>query len=140
MTKERNLATPCGLYCGACFALLDGKCHGCACVCGECAESWQENHCDIAICARDRKLESCANCAEMPCTRLIQFCHDPFWVTHAVVIDNLHRRKRLGTKAWLEEQKAFWSNEENLKKEISQFKMCGLCWKEWKQRAENGEG
>jgi hypothetical protein len=42
---------------------------------------------------------------------LIQFCYNPVWLHHLPVIENLRRRKTIGTGRWLKEQKRTWSNE-----------------------------
>ena len=115
MTHEADvtLAPPCGLYCGICGARASYDCHGCGCDCGMCAGQGHATSCKIARCAAERKVDSCADCKEFACTRLIQFCYDPIWRTHAPVIENLRRRKTVGTKAWLAEQEEFWKDEKH---------------------------
>ena len=100
----------CGLYCDICKSKIDGECHGCGCSCGKCAGAAHRSSCTIAKCAAERKLESCADCKDLPCTRVIQFAHDPIWRTHSVCVENLRRRKAIGTAAWLKEQEAFWKD------------------------------
>jgi hypothetical protein len=60
---------------------------------------------------RERQLRNCAACEEFPCTRLIQFCHDPIWRTHLPVLENLRRIRTIGVDAWLDEQKEYWSDQ-----------------------------
>jgi hypothetical protein len=109
MSKE-ILAAPCGLYCGACIDNLEyKKCHGCGCNCGECASVAHHKNCNIyQCCVEQRKLRACSECQDFPCTQLIQFCYSPVWQHHFSVIENLRRRKTIGTKRWLAEQESFW--------------------------------
>jgi hypothetical protein len=101
----------CGLYCGICKGKADGECHGCGCSCGKCAGAAHRSSCAIAKCAAGRQIESCADCKDLPCTLLIQFAHDPIWRTHSVCLDNLRRRKALGTAGWLKEEEAYWAGD-----------------------------
>jgi len=107
---EQVLAVPCGLYCGVCTDYVGTVCHGCGCACGACAGAAHVEQCLIAACVHERNLESCADCPDLPCTRLIQFANDPIWRTHAPVIEDLRRRRQIGTDAWLAEQAAYWGN------------------------------
>ena len=111
------LAGACGLYCGTCSS---DDCHGCGCKCGQCAGSGRLGVCPVGPCISSRKVESCADCEEFPCTRLIEFTHDPVFTTHAVCIDNLRRRQRIGTEKWIEEQKEYFSDDRNRK--MSRFR------------------
>jgi hypothetical protein len=47
----------------------------------------------------------------MPCTKLMQFCYNPVWLHHLPVIENLRRRRTVGTEKWLREQQEAWNNE-----------------------------
>ena len=128
------LAPACGLYCGICSDKINGECHGCGCECG-CAGIWHFEHCNIAKCVNSRDLESCADCEELPCTLLIQFTNDPIWTTHSVCIENLRRRKEIGTKKWIEEQQEYWSNEHHCKKEIWQHDECSKKYRKWRENS-----
>ena len=108
--KHRE-AAPCGLYCGICADYRNDICHGCGCDCGKCIGKDHAQGCDIAKCVNGRRLESCADCKEFPCSRLIQFTVDPVWRTHSPCIENLRRQKKIGTKAWIREQEAFWQDD-----------------------------
>jgi len=116
--KNATLAAPCGLYCGACGAYARGTCHGCGCECGKCAGK-RATWCDIAKCAKDKEIDTCASCSDMPCTRVIQFTCDPVWRTHTPCIENLRRQKAIGMEAWLREQKTYWSDERKLKRWVA---------------------
>jgi hypothetical protein len=124
------LAAPCGLYCGICPDCMDDECHGCGCTCGKCAGQRHEEGCAIAQCVGSWSLESCAQCEELPCTRLIQFTVDPIWRTHLPCIENLRRRGRIGTEAWLQEQEAYWRQERRRNRWISLFEECSRRWRE----------
>lgn len=127
-----SLAAPCGLYCGICGDRAKGECHGCGCDCGDCAGAAHAARCEIAQCAAGRKLESCAECKDLACTRLIQFCHHPIWRTHSPVIDNLRRRKAIGTAAWLSEQQAHWADEERRRAWLALGHECSDRWRKFK--------
>lgn len=107
-----GMAAPCGLYCGACPEYVDGKCPGiCGCSCGQCEGGKFAKDCPTYQCVRKRGLQSCADCPELPCTRLIMSANDPVHVCGAHLIENLRRRKKLGTAAWLKEQQEYWSDQ-----------------------------
>jgi hypothetical protein len=107
---DKTWAAPCGLYCGACIDNLTYKnCHGCDCKCGECAAAEHHKSCNIyQCCVEERKLNDCSGCADFPCTQLIHFCYSPIWQHHFPVIENLRRRRKIGTEEWLREQESFW--------------------------------
>jgi hypothetical protein len=119
-------AAPCGLYCGACIDYLIYKnCHVCGCECGKCAASEHHNQCDIYKCCVEKKeLNACSECPDFPCSLLIQFCYNPIWLHHLPVIENLRRRKAVGTEKWLKEQKNVWKNEWHLQKWLWLQKEC----------------
>ncbi len=109
--EEMLLVGRCGLYCDLCTERVEGTCHGCGCECGACGAQAHRDYCAIYRCVADQGLLTCADCAELPCTRLIHFTHDPIWRTHRPVIENLRRMQRIGIPAWLEEQRAYFSEE-----------------------------
>ena len=126
MQNKKKLAAPCGLYCGACIDYLVYKnCHGCGCNCGTCAASEHHKRCEIYnCCVRQKSHETCAECKELPCSKLIQFCYSPVWLHHLPVIENLRRQRATGTEKWLEEQKEAWSNEWYLQRWLWLQKEC----------------
>lgn len=126
-----TLSPACGLYCGVCADYVAGQCHGCGCACGACAGQAHVDHCAIVKCVRERNLESCADCDELPCTRVIQFTNDPIWTTHSVCIENLRRRKRIGTDRWMLEQEHHWSDERRRKTEVRHHDECARRWRAW---------
>lgn len=118
LTKDERLAAPpCGLFCEACSEWAKGNCHGCGCDCGNCIGSLHRRHCRIQTCARWKRVDSCAACAEFACTRLIMHVNDPIWRTHASCLENLRRRTAIGTKAWVAEQREYWADEDHLHKQ-----------------------
>lgn len=124
-TEERSLlAPPCGLYCGSCDDFVHEICHGCGCRCGHCNGNAQASGCVIRQCADRRGVEHCGLCAELPCTALIAFCHDPIWFSHGVAIENLRRRARIGTAAWLAEQADYWSDPDRMRRMLFLLAEC----------------
>lgn len=113
---HKKLAAPCGLYCGACIDyLLNKNCYGCSCNCGTCAAAEHHKRCEIyKCCVQKANLEACYECENFPCSLLIRFCHDPVWRTHLIVIENLRRRRKIGSRKWLEEQEQAWKNRRYL--------------------------
>ena len=109
---EEVWAAPCGLYCGACIDNLVYKnCHGCNCTCEKCAAVEHHKSCNIyQCCVEQRKLKDCSECSDFPCTQLIHFCYSPIWQHHFHVLENLKRRKAIGTRKWLREQEGFWQD------------------------------
>ena len=123
---EEKLAAPCGLYCGACIDYLVYKsCHGCSCECGKCDASGHHERCNIyRCCVEQQGNEACYECEEFPCSILIRFCHSPVWRHHLPVIENLRRRKAIGTERWVKEQEENWSNEWYLRRWLWFQKEC----------------
>ena len=132
--EVKCLAAPCGLFYGVCADnVIKHECHGCGCKCGKCAGDWLCKHCAISTCVSSKGLQSCADCPEFPCTRLIQYAHDPVWTTHAVCIENLCRRKQIGTEKWIAEQEEYYSDDSNRKKEMLHHDKCAIKASEWQQ-------
>lgn len=124
-SDDLKLAAPCGLYCGVCVDYLDKICHGCHCTCGTCGSSECHEECGIhKCCVEEKGLDTCCDCSELPCSKLIQFCYSPIWSTHFPIIENLRRQKIIGIEKWVKEQREVWSNEKNLKRRVWQEKEC----------------
>lgn len=134
MTIEqmRNLAAPCGLYCGACVTYVAGRsgdaerledltrrfaqyrgqevdvkdlaCEGClsSVIAVFCRE------CALRACALERELTHCAECSDFPCQRIVDFNNDGIR-HHSEVLQNIQRQQEVGIDGWLGEQKATWS-------------------------------
>ena len=123
---EVSLAAPCGLYCSNCSHLLVEKvCHGCGCGCGQCAAEPHHDACAIyRCCVVEKGLATCAECEELPCTRIIQFAYDPIWRTHQPIIENLRRMQHIGLQAWLAEQEAYWADRRRLERWLQLHQEC----------------
>jgi len=113
---EQRKAAPCGLFCGACSEFKKARCHGCGCECGKCIASSHSPQCSIYKCSKAKNIQSCGDCNEFACTSLIMHACDPIWRTHAPCLENLRRRKAIGTKAWVAEQNEYWADEDKLRK------------------------
>ena len=114
--EEQRKAAPCGLFCGACSEFNKARCHGCGCECGKCIASSHSPQCSIFKCSKNKGIRSCVDCNEFACTRLIMHASDPIWRTQEPCLENLRRRKVIGTKTWLAEQKEYWADEDKLRK------------------------
>jgi hypothetical protein len=114
--KQPNLAARCGMFCGNCAEMKEGRCHGCGCTCGKCVAGNRAKDCSILHCSTKKNLNFCAECKEFACTKLIMNSHDPIWKGRAPCLDNLRRRKAIGTEAWIGEQQKYWSDDNHSKK------------------------
>lgn len=113
----------CGLYCGACEALLatrrdevedlarrldleveDLRCGGCI---SDVISKWCRD-CHIRECALSREVDYCFECPDHPCDDLLSFAADRH-SHHSVVLVNLEGMKNRGVDAWLREQESRWS-------------------------------
>jgi hypothetical protein len=103
----------CGLYCGACPALLGTKagteanpCYGCK---SECVRAGHCVTCDIKMCARQRGYSFCDECQELShCEKMQTFMADEKWPYHAAVIKNFELIRLQGIDKWLEGQEKRW--------------------------------
>lgn len=111
MTEAIDLAAPCGLYCGDCEHLPD-KCSGCVALQGK--PFWTEQYnvpvCPLYGCAVGHKnLEHCGLCGDFPCL-LYNSMRDPSMNDEEAAesmrqkLQDLRRRKEIGTAAWLKER------------------------------------
>ena len=118
----------CGLYCGACDALMATKAgtvdqlaeevgkEGTDLVCRGCKSDVNAVYCtscQIKECAEGKDVEFCFECDEYPCATLRAFQEDEH-DHHSVVLENLERIKKVGPSQWLEEQDQRWA--------------CSCCW------------
>jgi len=100
MSNDPNLASPCGAYCGECRYYKNG-CPGCGYVKGK--PFWGE--CRFYSCVMEKKVEHCGLCPDFPCDYFLS-TYDPAEGKWRVFYraGQLAYRKRIGTKAWLEEK------------------------------------
>jgi hypothetical protein len=95
-----NLASPCGTYCGECKYFKQG-CAGCGYVKGK--PFWGE--CRFYSCVREKDVEHCGVCEDFPCDNFLA-TFDPNEGQWRIFYraGQLMYRKKIGTKAWLEEK------------------------------------
>ncbi len=129
--KQKNLAAPCGLYCGACSMYIAGKrgdskrleqmLSGLAqyygkelelkdIVCEGCLSEIVAVHCrDCAIrdCAIEKGCIHCAQCSVFPCEKINAFNNDGM-SHHGEVLSNIKRQHDIGIDAWIKEQEKRW--------------------------------
>lgn len=114
--------TYCGLYCGACDALLatergtvealakEWRRPASAVACRGCKTNVNSvfcRECKVKTCATAHAVETCIDCGDYPCQRLIAFRDQH--PHHGAALRNLERRREVGKEAWLDEQRARWS-------------------------------
>jgi hypothetical protein len=106
-----GLAAPCGLYCGECEHLPD-KCSGCGQVQGKpfwTAQFGVETCPLYGCCVIQKNLEHCGLCPDFTC-QMFDSMRDPSMSDEEAEqsmqkkINDLKRRKEIGTEAWLKEQ------------------------------------
>ena len=119
MEDKKNLAAPCGLYCGVCSVYIahrddnvkfkekltavygvgvdDIRCEGCL----------SDNPfvyckvCSIKSCTREKGLEGCHQCNDFPCKAIEDF---PIPVGKKVMLRAIPAWRQLGTDRWMEEE------------------------------------
>jgi len=129
--EQKNLAAPCGLYCGACSIYIAGKrgdskrleqmavglaeyvgrvldvqdlaCKGCLSevVALHCRD------CTILSCAFEKGVTHCVQCSVFPCKQITDFSNDGM-LHHGEVLDNVRRQRNIGIDAWIREQEGKW--------------------------------
>lgn len=99
-STDSKLAAPCGSYCGEC-QYYGKTCLDCRVVKGK--PFWGE--CHFYACTQDKKIEHCGLCADFPCDYFLS-TYDPKEGAWRVFYraGQLAYRKKIGTKAWLEEK------------------------------------
>ncbi|MFX1258883.1 MAG: DUF3795 domain-containing protein [Promethearchaeota archaeon] len=105
---DKNVAAPCGLYCGTC-EYLGKNCRGCGNVLGK--PFWTEKM-DINICplydccVNSKKLEHCGLCDDLPCNLFKRFYDpslNPEEAEKSVAFrqNELLKRREIGTEDWI---------------------------------------
>ncbi len=95
----------CGIDCGLCprfYTEGSSRCPGCA------AEHFSEKHpsCGIVTCCvTRRRLETCAECNEYPCKRMVNWDKADSFVTHRMSLRNLEIIQIEGMAAFLKQQR-----------------------------------
>ena len=120
MTKQSELAAPCGIHCGLCplnRALSDEKlrntlaqrmnvppekatCQGCRAIDGHCPVIGEQ--CATFICAVEKGIDFCCDCSEFPCSKLMPCSDRAKTIPHNIKVYSLSLRKHKGEKAWNE--------------------------------------
>ena len=59
ITSDARLVAYCGLYCGACWAYLRGRCPGCR-------ERQKASWCKVRACCIENEFATCADCVQFP--------------------------------------------------------------------------
>jgi len=100
MPLDSNLASPCGTYCGECKHYKQ-RCPGCGYVKGK--PFWGE--CHFYSCVREKGVEHCGLCPDFLCHYFLTI-YDPNEGRERIFYraGQLAYRKKIGTKAWLEEK------------------------------------
>jgi len=65
---DTTLLSPCNVYCGNCAVYKKSRCSGCAEESKK-AETSGKVFCDIYLCAKNKKLATCSDCASYPCEK-----------------------------------------------------------------------
>ncbi|MBN1498308.1 MAG: DUF3795 domain-containing protein [Spirochaetes bacterium] len=124
---DKQLAAPCGLYCGACgvyiatqenneklrekfagaFGVTPAQAH-----CAGCLSDDPESIflycrvCPIKSCTKEKKIEGCFQCDEFPCAKIEAF---PIAEGKKVILRSVPRWREIGTERWLAEEAARYS-------------------------------
>ena len=135
--------TYCGLFCGACEALLsveageidkladrwntpaeDMECHGCKS--GKISMFCRT--CKIKMCAEERELQFCSECNDFPCPMISDF-HRREAPNPTIIRNNLEVISKNGVDAWISSQKSRWMCEHCGSKFSYTDSICGACGK-----------
>jgi hypothetical protein len=103
MSKRHLEIGACGLDCGLCprhFTEGKSRCEGCGSEYSFAAVGCKLYKC----CVSDRGLETCAACDDFPCPMLEEASDGDSFVTHGMMISNLHFIARSGIDKYLREQ------------------------------------
>ena len=103
----------CGIYCGACPALLaakeaktpaDVKCLGCR---STKKTPGYAPKCEVRKCAKAKQLQSCGLCKQYPCDKITAFFNEtPKYGLREKYLNTVRDK---GLTAWLDEMKARWT-------------------------------
>jgi len=119
MQEKKELAAPCGLYCGVCAVYMahrdnnlefkqrlttvynvgvdDIRCKGCLS-----DEPFVYCHtCTIRACVIEKGIEGCHQCDDFPCKSIEDF---PLPVGKRVILRAIPTWRELGTERWMEEE------------------------------------
>jgi hypothetical protein len=108
----------CGLYCGGCGVFQATAAgggieyeSGSVTTCRGCNSSelsiWCSD-CEIKICARERGVRYCLQCADFPCEKSRRFLDDASYPYHKDVPEMMARLSQIGLEKWSAEQSRRW--------------------------------
>jgi len=142
MSFDKEMVSPCGLYCGVCGVLIAHKennqklkeklapvygvkveevrCKGC--MSDEVFVFCQT--CPVKACAKNHGYEGCYECNDFPCTNINEF---PFPLAKKVMLRAIPRWQELGTERWLEEETSRYVCHNCGSKLFRGIKRCGNC-------------
>ncbi len=148
MEIGKELAAPCGLYCGVCgifiahknndqkfkarlctvygLKLEDIHCEGCL------AEDEEKvffycRICPIKSCSRERKYKGCYQCQDFPCEHIENF---PMPVGKKVIMRAIPYWRQMGTEKWIQDEEARYVCPECGHKLFRGAKKCNKCKKD----------
>lgn len=110
---ELGAGAPCGLYCDNCPTGHNGTSPHACCTWEHCPSHLEGKACEVyQCCVVKRGLNDCSECTDFPCTTLVRFNHNAQHPERLPAILNLQRRKDLGLRRWLVEERTFWQQTE----------------------------
>ncbi len=104
-SKDYPTIACCGLDCGLCptfYTKGSSKCPGC---CGPNFASKHPSCSIITCCVKNNNFETCAECAEFPCSKLKNWDKYDSFICHRVSLTNLNFIKEKGLELFLTQQK-----------------------------------
>ena len=105
LLKAHPTISCCGLDCGLCLTFYtkgSSKCPGC---CGPDFASRHPSYSIITCCVKKNNFETCAECAEFPCSKLKNWDKYDSFICHRVSLTNLKFIKEKGLELFLTQQK-----------------------------------
>jgi len=123
---NKNLASACGLYCGACgiyqatqendvdrllqYAVVLNQSFD-ETLCNGCGSERKSLHClkicNFIHCKQEKEVDFCADCMDFPCKELIEF--KAKMPHRAEILHSQMRMKEIGNENWLIEMKDYFS-------------------------------
>lgn len=119
MSINKDLAAPCGLYCGVCGVYIATRDNNekfkdrlttvygvkfAEVVCDGCLSSRVFGYCrvcPIKSCCKEKNIEGCFQCNDFPCKHIDAF---PMPVGKKVILRAVPRWRQVGTEKWIEEE------------------------------------
>ena len=89
-SKDENLISYCGFYCGACPTYTSGKCEGCRGASAKCAVGYKK--CLVKPCCVENEFFTCADCTKCASTKECKK-YNPASIRFGEWVSNTSRRK-----------------------------------------------